>query len=573
MDPEKLEDLISGYLEDALSPEEAETLFRELRENPEAQRSLLLTSEIDAALRDFELSQAPAGAVNRPGTARFRGSTAFRAALRERGVARGTSWKTAVAAAGLVAAGTLLLAMLVSQSDPSEVNRAARRTKAAPLPPPIPEDRAQPQDPPTRAPREATEARLAEVRRALEEEEERRRRAEETLQEDLRRKSEEELGRLAREFRQLQERLANREPPEPAKPAAPSPPSTVVPVAQLELVQGQVFVVGKGEKNSAKEGELLLPGQGLETGDAGRVVILYADKSRVELAPGTLIRELGDRAGKWVDLVQGTLRSEIQKQPPGRAMVISTPHGEATVLGTTLRIAVDARSTLLEVTEGRVRLKRLSDGKATEVTSGHTALLATGVEFAARPTPIDEIFLAPQQGTRVGNEWRLTVDNKASTGWALEVPLDLPRSQTVPQTPLAKIPSYVSFKFRADANKEYFVWVRGLALPTPRDPALHDAVILEVPRCRVTQPGFQSSGGPQSAEYNGFMDRQGYGWLGGWGASDASGPVSMRFLRSGEQTLRLYAWEAPIRIDAIWLSTTQKTRPADDHRGPDSGKK
>ena len=40
-------------------------------------------------------------------------------------------------------------------------------------------------------------------------------------------------------------------------------------------------------------------------------------------------------------------------------------------------------------------------------------------------------------------------------------------------------------------------------------------------------------------------------------------PVTVRSPKSGRQTIKLYAWESPVRIDAIWLSATQKTRPDD----------
>ena len=39
-------------------------------------------------------------------------------------------------------------------------------------------------------------------------------------------------------------------------------------------------------------------------------------------------------------------------------------------------------------------------------------------------------------------------------------------------------------------------------------------------------------------------------------------PLSMRFHRAGMQTLRLYGVHRSVRIDAIWLSATQKARPA-----------
>jgi hypothetical protein len=45
-------------------------------------------------------------------------------------------------------------------------------------------------------------------------------------------------------------------------------------------------------------------------------------------------------------------------------------------------------------------------------------------------------------------------------------------------------------------------------------------------------------------------------------------PVTLRFNRPGPQFLRLYAAATVQRIDAIWLSATQKTRPDDKSTGP-----
>ena len=51
----------------------------------------------------------------------------------------------------------------------------------------------------------------------------------------------------------------------------------------------------------------------------------------------------------------------------------------------------------------------------------------------------------------------------------------------------------------------------------------------------------------------------------------ATDPFAVRFARSGRQTLRLHHYESPMRVDAIWLSATQKTRPAADRHGPVGG--
>ena len=68
--------------------------------------------------------------------------------------------------------------------------------------------------------------------------------------------------------------------------------------------------------------------------------------------------------------------------------------------------------------------------------------------------------------------------------------------------------------------------------------------------------------------FTGYCLNPGYYWIGGFGEDGASDavPLSIRFLRAGLQTLKLYAIESPMRVDAIWLSTTQATRPAVEQR-------
>src|SRR5204863_3364394 len=117
----------------------------------------------------------------------------------------------------------------------------------------------------------------------------------------------------------------------------------------------------------------------------------------------------------------------------------------------------------------------------------------------------------------------------------------------------------VTYVFRADANRDYYVWVRGFA-PSKNDPIKHDAVVLEFVDGKATEregPSKGLAGGPSNALFNGYMHSPGYWWVGG----DADGkndepPVVVRFARPGLQTVRLYASEVPMRIDTIWISTT-----------------
>jgi hypothetical protein len=139
----------------------------------------------------------------------------------------------------------------------------------------------------------------------------------------------------------------------------------------------------------------LMDGQGAK----GRGVVRFSDGTRMDLTEKTSIERISDRggasgAGKWVELVEGTLAIDAAHQPPGRAMLIATPHGEARIVGTTLHLSVDSGSTRLDVLEGKVRLSRPGAAWA-DVISGHFAVAAEGVELAARPLPkmlVDPIF-------------------------------------------------------------------------------------------------------------------------------------------------------------------------------------
>src|SRR5207247_647116 len=150
----------------------------------------------------------------------------------------------------------------------------------------------------------------------------------------------------------------------------------------------------------ARETQVLHAGEGLNTaGPRSRAVVKFPDGTRMELGEKTSIARISDRAGaggigKWIELTEGALAIEAAHQPAERAMAITTPHGEARVVGTTLRLSVEKESTRLEVVEGKVRLSRLGV-PAADVVGGHFAVAADGVELAARPLPkiVAEILL------------------------------------------------------------------------------------------------------------------------------------------------------------------------------------
>ncbi len=189
------------------------------------------------------------------------------------------------------------------------------------------------------------------------------------------------------------------EDPTPVKPA-PAPevprPTTVAVVATLEKMEGDVLV----GKVPAKAGQPIRHGEGLETrGARSWAVISYPDKTRVELEGDTLVRELLDRdagKGRRIFVEKGAVRAEVSKQPAGQPMVFDSAHGEARVLGTTLRFHVDPdpkKGTKLEVEEGKVELRNLA-GRSALVESGHFAIAAAGASPTTKRLPKEETILA-----------------------------------------------------------------------------------------------------------------------------------------------------------------------------------
>jgi hypothetical protein len=337
-------------------------------------------------------------------------------------------------------------------------------------------------------------------------------------------------------------------------------------IAKIEQASGAMVLDPAGPRE-ARAGMPFGSGEGLE----GAALLRFTDGTKIDLAPNTLIKEIvEDAAGKRIVLASGSLTGDIAKQPSGKPLIFVTPHAVAKVVGTALRLTVDARSTRLDVREGKVQLKRSSDNKAVDVAAGFFAVAGDG-DFAPKPLPVDEVLLTAAHGEIIGSEWHLVRDPASLSGVAFEA---LKTSNRQPFTQTADA-ARVSYVFRADANRDYYVWVRGYA-PSKVDPIKHDAVILEFLESKVTErDGFNKgvAGGGERALYNGYMHGSGYWWVGGDAdEKNDEQPVVVRFNRAGLQTVKLYASEVPIRIDAIWISATQKARP-DAQGGPAAERK
>jgi hypothetical protein len=106
--------------------------------------------------------------------------------------------------------------------------------------------------------------------------------------------------------------------------------------------------------------------------------------------------------------VKGRLDASVARQD--RPFTLATPHGDAMVLGTTLRLRVEDGATRLDVLDGKVRFAR-PDGRSVDILGGHYALsgelasraLLSRVRFeAALPRRPDVLFLEDFEA----NDWK-----------------------------------------------------------------------------------------------------------------------------------------------------------------------
>jgi FecR protein len=363
-------------------------------------------------------------------------------------------------------------------------------------------------------------------------------------------------------------------PAPPVEEPKPAPPKSteVTPataVAKLDRIEGDVFVMLEGERKPARAGQDLAPGMGVATG-LGRsgASLVLSDGTRFGIGADAALREIakGPR-GTRVVLNGGTLVADVSKQPAEQPLVFVTPHGEARVLGTVLRLIVDFASTRLEVKEGKVRLTR--EGRSVDVAAGQYAVAGKDQPLATRSTSPDEIVLIPQQAKLTGAEWSLVADPKSLSRMVLEAGNTAFKVTDHVQTR----PSYATFTFYAPADKEYRIWMR-LTSQEKGDPWNRDMVTIEPTRVTMSQKSPFFGAAPTTAYVvTGVSATPGYSWISGHGEEGkVEPPLVAKFHETGFQNIRIYVGHPWVRIDAIWLSATQKSRPSAKQVPPTSEK-
>lgn len=309
------------------------------------------------------------------------------------------AWIPALIAAGVLIGFTLLI--FTASPGPEQLSTPVERPIARPEPAPVPQPRPEVAPPPVvseevvlrEEERKQAEAELARIRK--EKAELRRKLAEagRRKQEELKRKAEEMMPRIREQQAAAERRLARAKEEErrarESAPSTPALPGTAPAIASFQVLSGEAHLL-RTDGTRAATSNSVREGEAVETvGPDSRAALVFTDGTRVEVGPDSKIRDLSvqakaRRAGKWITLERGSLAADVTRQKLGQPMKIGTVHGDATVLGTSLRISVEPDGMRLEVTKGRVRLRRATDGKRLVVFAGHFALAGAGVKLVAK---------------------------------------------------------------------------------------------------------------------------------------------------------------------------------------------
>ena len=178
-----------------------------------------------------------------------------------------------------------------------------------------------------------------------------------------------------------------------------------------------------GTKLSGGTVEGLTPGSWFE--------LTFDDDSTVTLS-GNSTLTFSDHGQKTLYLKAGNLSSHVTAQATGKPMLVYTRSALLEVLGTQFDVEAELAATTLNVSEGEVRVKRLSDGQTVEVKAKHRVVAAD--DRALQPVPVPDAIGRWQSQLHVGPEGTY---GKWSPKTAMEearletIPLTIPQGLTI----------------------------------------------------------------------------------------------------------------------------------------------
>ncbi len=177
-------------------------------------------------------------------------------------------------------------------------------------------------------------------------------------------------------------------PEQPIARPPVEPPGAEQPIAKITGLSGPLQWTGDGGRVSYDLSVgLELAGGTVEGLAPGSWCKLEFNDGSTATISGNSMLTISDDGQKMLHLKQGSLSSNAKSQPAGKPMLVYTRSAVLEVLGTQFEVEAETATTILNVSEGSVRVKRFSDGSTVDVPARHRVIAAADRDMLPRPVP------------------------------------------------------------------------------------------------------------------------------------------------------------------------------------------
>ena len=142
-----------------------------------------------------------------------------------------------------------------------------------------------------------------------------------------------------------------------------------------QIVQGSDSPQTSTRWSNVLSGEAELPGGTIEGTAMDSWFELEFHDGSTAMIFGDSILTFSDQGQKELRLKQGRFSASVVPQPAGKPMLIHTPSAVLKVIGTQFDVEAGPASTMLYVREGKVQIRRVSDGKTVDVPADHRVVV------------------------------------------------------------------------------------------------------------------------------------------------------------------------------------------------------
>jgi hypothetical protein len=178
----------------------------------------------------------------------------------------------------------------------------------------------------------------------------------------------------------------------------------------------------------AQKGEPLVSGDRVKTGERSIAIIKFLDNSLVRVRELSELTVSGSLDGgaflKSVDLQNGVVGFNIQKQRPQEEFHFSSPTSVASIRGTGGLFSTSESSDTLTVIEGIVNFTNKASGKSVDVSAGFTGISNPDGSLQNRPATRAE-RVAAEEAAGDGSLKKLELDLRDNQGKSKKLHIDI----------------------------------------------------------------------------------------------------------------------------------------------------